>query len=69
MLTTYNDLELYDLENDPQELMNLAADPETHQDLILDLNRRLNGLIEREIGPDTGREFPGSPELYQLNLV
>ena len=69
MLTTYNDLELYDLENDPQELMNLAADPETHQDLILDLNRRLNGLIEREIGLDTGRELPGSPELYQLNVV
>ena len=69
MLTTYNDLELYDLENDPQELMNLSADPETHQDLILDLNRRLNGLIEREIGPDTGRELPGSPELYQLNVV
>ena len=49
--------------------MNLAADPETHQDLILDLNRRLNGLIEDEIGADTGRELPGSPELYQLNIV
>lgn len=69
MLTNYNDLELYDLENDPQELVNLAADAETHQDLILDLNRRLNGLIKREIGPDTGREFPGPSEMYQLNIV
>ncbi len=51
-----NDVELYDLENDPDELVNLAADPEENADLILKLNAMLNEIIEREIGMDDGQE-------------
>lgn len=51
-----NDVELYDLEKDPEERVNLAADPETNADLLLDLNAQLNALIEQEIGMDDGGE-------------
>ena len=65
-LTSHNDLELYDLDSDPQEMTNLAADADANKDLILDLNQRLNALIEREIGVDDGREFPGDGAHYNL---
>ena len=51
-----NDIELYDLENDPGETHNLAADFQTNSALILELNRLLNELIAREIGKDDGSE-------------
>ncbi len=66
MLTGHNDLELYDLDADPDEMKNLAVDAEGHKDLILDLNERLNKAIEIEIGTDDGREYPGAVEQYQL---
>lgn len=56
-LLAKNDLELYDLENDPDEMHNLAAHPEANRELILDLNARLNALIAHEIGVDDGAEF------------
>jgi len=46
-----NELELYDTLNDVDEMANLAAAPETHQPLLLELNARLNALIEGEEGP------------------
>jgi arylsulfatase len=52
-----NDIELYDLEADQQELRNLAARPETLEGLILALNSKLNALIKAEIGVDDGSEF------------
>lgn len=55
-LYSFNDVELYDLENDPEERLNLAVDAEENADLIMDLNDRLNGLVEKEIGVDDGEE-------------
>jgi hypothetical protein len=50
-----NDLELYDLVNDPDEVVNLAHDFERNRDLIAIMNAKLNTLIEREICVDDGR--------------
>ncbi len=57
-LTKYNDVELFDLRNDPEEMHNLGQDVEKNKDLILALNDKLNQLIAAEIGTDTGQELP-----------
>lgn len=54
-----NDVELYDLERDPLELDNLAADRGKHGDLLEAMNAKLNALIEREVGEDVGQMLPG----------
>ena len=51
-----NDVQLFDLEKDPEELVNLAADKETNAALIMELNSQLNALITKEIGVDDGSE-------------
>lgn len=51
-----NDVQLFDLRQDPEELNNLAADPEANEALILELNAQLNQLIQEEIGQDDGQE-------------
>jgi len=56
-LATRNDLELYDTREDPDELVNLAQDPD-RRDLVLELNARVNALIDREVGADDGSEHP-----------
>lgn len=63
-LTGHNQLELYDTATDPDEIVNLAAEPEQHKDLLLDLNVRLNRLIDAEVGADNGAEFPGPKFMY-----
>jgi arylsulfatase len=66
-LLAHNDLELYDTGADPNELVNLAALPETHEDLILALNAKLNGLIANEIGADRGTIYTqGGDGRYEL---
>ncbi|ENA0198874.1 sulfatase-like hydrolase/transferase [Salmonella enterica] len=62
-LIRYNDLELYDLINDPDENYNLARDREKHKDLILRLNERLNNLISHEIGVDNGDFMPDASKI------
>lgn len=60
-LYRWNDVELFDLETDPGETTNLAADPETHRALIVAMNERLEAIIAAEIGVDDGRELPDIP--------
>ena len=58
-LTRRNDLELFDLREDPGETRNLAAGDELPADLITRLNASLNALLDTEVGPDDGRDMPG----------
>ena len=53
-LRARNDLELYDLCNDPDEMVNLAHDFDRHRELIAAMNTKLNAVIAREIGTDDG---------------
>lgn len=54
----YNEIELFDLQNDPQEFKNLAVEAHKHKATILRLNALLNDLIAREVGVNDGRFLP-----------
>ena len=53
-LVAVNDLELFDLDSDPHEVVNLAAEPQTNNELIMAMNAKLNAIIEEEVGVDDG---------------
>jgi arylsulfatase A-like enzyme len=57
-LLAKNDLELYDLQNDPDETDNLAMHGGEHTDLIMAMNAKLNELIAKEVGVDDGSFLP-----------
>ena len=63
-LVGHNDLELYDTHADPNEITNLATEPETHRELLSALNDKTNALIRQEIGADNGAEYGGDTELF-----
>ena len=71
-----NDVELFDVKNDPVEMKNLAVDRSKYGDLIVTMNDKLNLLIEEEVGDDVGQMLPGgadadwrlSPELQNLRM-
>jgi len=52
-----NDVELFDLENDPNEANNLALNMQ-NQELLLAMNDKLNRLIDSEVGKDDGFHLP-----------
>jgi arylsulfatase len=54
-----NDVEAFDLQNDPLERDNLALDPKKNRDLLAAMNAKLNLLIDREVGEDVGQMLPG----------
>ena len=56
-----NDVELFDLEADPGEMVNLAADRARHGDLVQRMSETLERAIAAEIGVDDGREMPDIP--------
>ena len=58
-----NDVELFDLESDPNEMENLAVDARDHGDLMLAMSAKLNTLIEQEVGEDDGRFLPIGDEV------
>jgi len=57
-LLVNNDLEVYDLKNDPEEIHNLAVDMKKNGDLIFALNQNLNAIIANEVGVDDGAYMP-----------
>jgi arylsulfatase len=57
-----NDVELFDLETDPHEMLNLAIDRQANGDLLVAMNDKLNALIESEVGADNGQMLPGGDE-------
>ncbi|NQW50672.1 MAG: sulfatase-like hydrolase/transferase [Rhodospirillales bacterium] len=57
-LLAKNDLEVYDLQADPDEMANLALDPKKNGDLILALNQVTNDRIADEVGVDDGSFLP-----------
>lgn len=57
-LYRFNDVELYDLQTDPFEMHNLAAESR-HRELVVTMNEKLNRLIDVEVGEDRGQMLPG----------
>jgi arylsulfatase A-like enzyme len=53
-----NDIELFDLEHDPDEMVNLAVDTAANRELIMRQNELLNRLIAREVGDNNGSFLP-----------
>ena len=53
-----NDVQLFDLQNDPDEMHNLVLDREQNQELILRMNGLLNDMIAKEVGVNDGRFLP-----------
>lgn len=57
-----NDVELFDVQADPLEMKNLAAAGKQHHELVVAMNKKLNGLIDAEVGEDRGQMLPGGIE-------
>jgi arylsulfatase len=55
-LMANNDVALYDLQNDPEEMNNLAdlENPSYNAEQLASINDKLNALIMDEIGEDRG---------------
>ena len=75
-LFSNNDVELFDVEDDPNEMNNLAMDRRGNGDLLVAMNEKLNALIESEVGEDRGQMLPGGndaswtldPSLVKLRM-
>ncbi|HYX48067.1 MAG TPA: sulfatase-like hydrolase/transferase [Sphingomicrobium sp.] len=57
-LYAHNDVELFDLSSDPNELTNLGADKGQNAELVEAMSAKLERSIAAEIGVDDGREMP-----------
>jgi arylsulfatase len=57
-LFKFNDVQLFDLKEDPDEMRNLALEPEKHREVILRLNALLNEFTAKEIGVNDGSFLP-----------
>ena len=62
----YNDVELYDLAVDPNEIQNLAVDSKTHGDLLLTMNQKLTDVINTEVGDDDGSFLPENKDGWAI---
>ncbi|HUL63174.1 MAG TPA: sulfatase-like hydrolase/transferase [Burkholderiaceae bacterium] len=61
-LLRLNDIELFDAQTDPYEMVNLAADAKRNRELVQAMNEKLNRLIDAEVGEDRGQMMPGGIE-------
>ena len=57
-----NDVELYDMQADPLQMSNLAANQRKQGELVMAMNKKLNTLIDSEVGEDRGQMLPGGAE-------
>jgi arylsulfatase A-like enzyme len=57
-LFRFNDVELYDVQADPNEMSNLATGGRS-RDIVAAMNEKLNRLIDAEVGEDRGQMLPG----------
>ena len=57
-LVASNDLEVYDLQEDPEETRNLAQNGAAKGELMMALNDKLNARIDEEVGDDNGKFLP-----------
>ena len=60
-LYKWNDVELFDVETDPHEMNNLAANVSANLNLISAMSAKLEVIIRAEIGKDDGHELPNIP--------
>ena len=56
----YNDVQLFDLSEDPDELHNLALERDKYKDTILRMNALLNDLMAKEVGKNDGAFLPAA---------
>ena len=54
----YNDVQLFDLKEDPSEMKNLALNPEGNKEILLRMNALLNDLMAKEVGVNDGSFLP-----------
>jgi arylsulfatase A-like enzyme len=59
-LLANNEIELFDLKTDADEITNLGVDSDTHKDLILRMNDLLNRMIAKEVGVNDGSFLPAA---------
>jgi len=57
-LFKHNDVQVFDLKTDPDEMTNLAIEREKHKEKIQRLNTLLNELMAREVGTNDGSFLP-----------
>jgi arylsulfatase A-like enzyme len=57
-LVANNDVEVYDLQEDPDETRNLAQEGTARGELMMALNNKLNARIDEEVGDDDGKFLP-----------
>ena len=62
----YNDIELFDLQVDPNEMQNLAVDTKANGDLLLAMNQKLTDIINAEVGDDDGSFLPENKDGWAI---
>ncbi|MFL9998081.1 sulfatase-like hydrolase/transferase [Paraburkholderia sediminicola] len=63
-----NDVELYDLYTDPGEVNNLAVQSDLHGALMMEMNSKLNLLIQQEVGRDDLSRLPFADGRLQFHF-